>query len=140
MLKILTITNTSDFKKISLNSQKFHGPSLIILTSKFVESSSKIPNKSKITHRLKNFARFGYTVSKNVNKLATKRNFIKRRLRHIIKEIATRNSVIIKNNQNYVIIAKKQIVELDYSYIYNEIESILNKIIINHEKVKNKME
>ena len=137
MLKILTITDTRDFKKISLNSRKFHSPSLIILTT---PTPSRILQDPKFKHNRQNFARFGYTISKNVDKLATQRNFIKRRLRHIINQIAVKNSTIIKNYYDYVIIAKKQIVELDYADIYNEIESILNKIILNHEKVTNKLE
>ena len=136
MLKILTITDTRDFKKISSNSRKFHSPSLIILMTL---TPSRVLQDPKFKHNCQNFARFGYTISKNVDKLATQRNFIKRRLRHIINQIAVKNSTIIKNYYDYVIIAKKQIVELDYADIYNEIESILNKTL-NYEKITNKLE
>jgi ribonuclease P protein component len=50
---------------------------------------------------------------------------IKRRIREATKSIA---SEIAKNHHDYVIIAKKQILEVDYKKIYNDLKFCFKRI------------
>jgi ribonuclease P protein component len=60
-----------------------------------------------------------------VSKSSCERNLIKRRIREATKAIA---SEIAKNHHDYVIIAKKQILEVDYKKIYNDLKFCFKRI------------
>jgi len=67
--------------------------------------------------------RIAFVVSNKVNKLATKRNYIKRVLRNISKE-----HISLLPNIDMVIIALKEINTKTYIQIKQELDTLLNKI------------
>ena len=121
-LKILTIKKTTDFKNIKNYCKKYHSNSLILTEHK---TPSKYLFNKKIGKNLVDFCRVGTTVSKIVSKSSCDRNLVKRRIRQAIKSIAP---TIAKNHHDYVIIAKKQILEVDYKKIYNDLKLCFKKI------------
>jgi ribonuclease P protein component len=121
-LKILTIKKSVEFKNIKNYCKKFHSNSLILTESK---TSEKHLFDNKSGKNLQDFCRVGTTVSKVVSKSSCERNLIKRRIREATKSIA---SEIAKNHHDYVIIAKKQILEVDYKKIYNDLKFCFKRI------------
>jgi ribonuclease P protein component len=77
-----------------------------------------------------NFCRVGYTVSKNVSKLANQRNLIKRRLREILKA----NIKYLHKHQDYIIIARSPILKASNQIIIRDFIFALKGINNNHKK------
>ena len=136
--KILTIKKSADFKFIQKNCKKYHSQTLILLESKPPQKyltkkifKPKIPQKNLqelqviISEKPLEFCRFGITISKQIHKLSTTRNFFKRRIRNALKDGVTKYA---KLHHDYVIIAKKQILDVDYKKIYNDLKFCLKKI------------
>ncbi len=121
-LKVLTIKKSAEFKNIKNYCKKYHSNSLILTESK--TSTKHLLNKES-GKNLEDFCRVGTTVSKIVSKSACERNLIKRRIREATKSIAPK---IAKNHHDYVIIAKKQILEVDYKKIYNDLKFCFKRI------------
>lgn len=121
-LKILTIKKSAEFKNIKNDCKKYHSNSLILTESK---TPSKHLFNTEIGKNVEDFCRIGSTVSKIVSKSSCKRNLIKRRIREAVKKIAPE---IAKKNHDYVIIAKKQILEVDYKKIYNDLKFCFKRI------------
>lgn len=67
----------------------------------------------------------GYTVAKTVSKLAVKRNLAKRRLREAIRSLAPQHA---KNNFDYVVIARKEILNADFKKISTDLKFCLTRI------------
>lgn len=122
MLKILSITRSSEFQEISKKGRKFHAASLMLLcapTSEFY-----LQNKT-IGKNALDFARFGLTVSaKNVGN-AVKRNQAKRRLREAVRELFPQYA---KPHHDYIIIAKRDIVSADFAKIISDLKFCLKRI------------
>lgn len=70
-----------------------------------------------------NIPKFGITFTKHIGNAVT-RNKLKRR----IKSIIDNNKTIYRNNQNYIIIAKKQTLELTYQELEKELIYLFKKI------------
>lgn len=121
-LKILTIKKSAEFKNIKNYCKKYHGNSLILTELK---TPSKYLFNKEEGKNVEDFCRIGSTVSKIVSKSSCKRNLIKRRIREAVKKIAPE---IAKNHHDYVIIAKKQILEVDYKKIYNDLKFCFKRI------------
>ncbi len=121
-LKILTIKKSAEFKNIKNYCKKYHSNSLILTESK---TPSKHLFNKEAGKNVEDFCRIGSTVSKIVSKSSCKRNLIKRRIREAVKKIAPE---IAKNHHDYVIIAKKQILEVDYKKIYNDLKFCFKRI------------
>jgi len=115
-MKIFKIKKSADFKKIQNIAKKIHSKSFIFLYHPSIDEISK--------EKHLRFFRYGITVSKKTCKLATNRNLIKRRINNIFRELKP-----ILNSQNYdfVIIAKQQIVAVNYPELYNEFKLIFNQ-------------
>ncbi|MBQ8748848.1 MAG: ribonuclease P protein component [Clostridia bacterium] len=64
----------------------------------------------------------GVVVSNKVGK-AVKRNKVKRRIRAIVNEILPK----LKNDFNYIIVAKPEIIDLDFKKMKSEIYSVFKK-------------
>lgn len=111
-LKILTIKKPQEFKKISNQGKAFYSRNLVLLTCQNTE--------------IQNQLRVGYTVSKNVSKLATQRNLAKRRLREAFRMAHKENLLI---NQDYVLIARKNITGSNYQIIVNDLKYCLKKSV-----------
>ena len=121
-LKILTIKKSAEFKNIKNNCKKYHSNSLILTESK---TPTKHLFNKETDKNVEDFCRIGYTVSKIVSRSSCKRNLIKRRIREAVKKIAPE---VAKNHHDYIIIAKKQILELDYKKIYNDLKFCFKRI------------
>ena len=160
-LKILSIKKTSEFAQVNKLGNKFFLDNFVIIKSptppkyykqdclegfselkntaqdlsvldfnKTNQSSKKAPSflkKTKVNLAI-NFCRVGYTVSKSVSKFSYQRNFVKRRLREAFKA----NNLYLQNHCDYVIIARKNIVNSDYKKILNDLKFALKKL--NHTK------
>ena len=70
-----------------------------------------------------NIPKFGITFTKNIGNAVT-RNKLKRR----IKSIIDNNTEIYDNNYTYIIIAKKEVLNLTYRQIEQELINIFNKM------------
>ena len=121
-LKVLAIKKSAEFKNIKNYCKKYHSNSLILTEAK--TPSKHLLNKES-GKNLQDFCRVGITVSKIVSKSSCERNLIKRRIREATKSIAPK---IAKNHHDYVIIAKKQILEVDYKKIYNDLKFCFKRI------------
>jgi len=119
---ILNIKNSQDFKKLSSSRIKFICKTLIVIADKTNEKLHFNPNEGL---NAKIFCRVGYTVSKKVSKLAVKRNKTKRRLREVFRKIAHQ---YCQNNYDYVIIARPQIIECEFSAIKRDLEFCLKNL------------
>ncbi|MBP5343631.1 MAG: ribonuclease P protein component [Alphaproteobacteria bacterium] len=70
-----------------------------------------------------NVTRFGFTVSKKISKLATKRNYLRRTLREIVRH---HPSVIQDYPSNdFVLIARKEALERSYQELARDFDYIL---------------
>ncbi|MBU5668468.1 ribonuclease P protein component [Peptoniphilus sp. MSJ-1] len=69
-----------------------------------------------------NYPRCGITTTKKIGN-AVKRNFVKRRLKHIIRE----NSDKLSNGMDYVFVVKKDAPEADFKDFKNSFFSVLKR-------------
>lgn len=124
-MKVLTIKRRADFVDIQQNyDKKFVSGCLVLLCKKTKEKYTKITAK----HRVKDFVRFGYTVTKKIDKRAVTRNRIKRLLRTINAELIKNYNDLYINNYDYEFIAKKNILEYNYNGLKKEIKFSLENI------------
>ena len=77
----------------------------------------------KIPHDNENIPKFGITFTKHIGNAVT-RNKLKRR----IKSVIDNNKNIYQHNQNYIIIAKKQTLDLTYQELEKELIYLFKKI------------
>jgi len=146
-IKIFNIKKTSDFSLINKSGSKFFLKDLIIIQyqnpdPKLISHNFKNNNNRKLHDQLdqeqnltidKNSlinCRVGYTISKSVSKLSTTRNFIKRRLKSVVKN----NHKLLQSNHDYVFIARKTIVESSFAELEKNIKFALKKLIKNEQK------
>jgi len=125
---ILQIKSSRDFKEISKSSKKFFSKTSIILTKNTAQNYLFDQKKGR---NAQDFCRIGFTVSKKVSKLAVKRNKAKRRLREIARDLAPK---YCQNHQDYVIIARPQIIDSDFSVIKRDVEFCLKNLAKNFIK------
>lgn len=90
-------------------------------------------NSSKKFNDKQTFCRAGFTVSKNISKLANVRNLVKRRLREALKA----NIVYLNNYQDYIFIARKDIVESQYQELVKDMAFALQQIKKNNKNYVN---
>jgi len=121
-IKYLTIKNPKEFKLSPLNCKKSHTNSLTIIAG--ITPPIYYQNKS-VDQNLLNFCRVGITVSKQISKKSSTRNLIKRRIRGVLKHILPNYGL---DKYDYIIIAKKNIVEVSFENIYNEVKYSFKKI------------
>jgi len=122
VLKILPIKKSAEFQKIGKKGQKFYSKTLILLSLPTPQFYFQDLEKDK---KLKDFCRIGFTVAKTVSKQAVLRNKAKRRLREAFKKIAPN---LAKNLHDYVIIARKEIVDADFAKISGDLKFCLSRI------------
>ncbi len=91
-----------------------------------VYSNKKISGSRYITlftvENKRDYPRFGITVTKKVGN-AVKRNFVRRRLKHLLRE----NSHKINSGYDYVFVAKKDASESDFKDFKNSFFSVLKR-------------
>ena len=106
-----TIKKRIDFLKVSKKGKK-------IFTKGFILQKYKRNIDDKIEN---NVARIGYTITKKIGN-AVIRNKIKRRFRAIIKEILNN---YLKKNYDYIIIANKKSISMDYKELKQDLIKII---------------
>ncbi len=122
MLKILGIKKTLEFQKISKNCEKFYSHTCLLLMRKTPEIYFQNSEKNK---NLKDFCRVGFTVAKTVSKKAVARNLAKRRLRAAFNLLAPD---LAKNHFDYIVIARKEILTVNFAKISGDLKFCLSKI------------
>ncbi|MBF0266343.1 MAG: ribonuclease P protein component [Gammaproteobacteria bacterium] len=83
--------------------------------------------KNKISH-----SRLGLAISKKSLKLAVSRNYIKR----LVRETFRINSNIKQKNIDFVVLARKNIVQYDNQQLLNSLEKNFHKIIKHFDNSK----
>ena len=106
-----TIKKRIDFVKVSKKGKKN-------FTQGFILQKYKRGFSSKETQ---NTARIGFTITKKIG-CAVVRNKIKRRFRSIIKEVSNE---YLKKNYDYVIIANKKSLVMDYKELKNDVIKVI---------------
>jgi len=129
-MKILPVKKSADFKLISSKGQKFYSKTLILLTK---ETSSFYFHSPQDGKNVQDFCRVGFTVAKTVSKSAVKRNSIKRKLREAFKNLSNNT----RNHFDYIVIARKEILEVDYQKICTDLKFCLKHIHQKHNSNKN---
>jgi ribonuclease P protein component len=144
------IKDLENCKKLQILEQKNHSPNLdkdhlqnnqnSLIENKNSSKENKnssLDNSKKIKDYyqkqqffIDNFCRVGYTVSKNVSKLANQRNLIKRRLREILKA----NIKYLYKHQDYIIIARSPILKASNQIIIRDFIFAIKGINNNHKK------
>lgn len=121
-MHIFTIKSRREFVEIQNTCIKsFKTNNLILLYKKVNELELE---KSKI----KEFSKFGICVTKKIDKRAVIRNRIKRLLRESFKKIIKKNNEILINNYKYEFIAKKNILNTNFSQIYQDMFFLINQL------------
>jgi len=120
-LKILPIKKSAEFQKIGKKGEKFYSKTAILLSlptpSFYLQDLTKNKNAQ-------DFCRIGYTVAKTVSKSAVVRNRAKRRLREAFRALAP----LAKNHRDYVVIARKEIIDADFNKISADLKFCLTRI------------
>ncbi len=130
-MRILPIKNSSEFKLIGKVGKKFYCENIIVLAAShkrlFSESKQKDISKDidSASITASDYCKVGYTVSKSVSKLSTKRNLVKRRLREAFRCFALNQA---KPGYHYVVIAKHKILESDFTKIKDDLTLCLTRI------------
>lgn len=121
-MKILPLKKSSEFQKIGKKSEKFFAKTLLLLSSHTPQIYFQNLNENK---NAADFCRVGYTVAKTVSKSAVVRNRAKRRLREALKALAPLHA---KNHRDYVVIARKEIIDADFEKIFSDAKFCLTRI------------
>lgn len=103
------IKKRSDFLKIQGKGRKWVSHGLIVQTA---------PNEDGLT-------RIGFTVSKRVDKLAVKRNRIKRRLRAVAADVLPGGA---KGAQDYILVGRPQTATRPYETLCEDLRWCLKKM------------
>lgn len=134
-MKILSIKKSRDFQNIKNKGKKFACPTLILTR---IEVPEAYNFDSKKNLNAKTFSRVGYVVTKTIGNAIT-RNLVKRRLKSAIMALNSNNFIdnesnfnikknIILPNFDYVIIARKPIINKDFTEITRDLKFCFTKI------------
>ena len=96
-----------------------------LLFNEIIQKGDKLSNKYFIIYSMRKeieFNNYGIAVGKKVGN-AVIRNKIKRQIRNII----TKNYILFPNYHNYIIICKKEILNLSYKEKEDNLIELLNK-------------
>ncbi len=121
-MKIQTIKKRSEFLAIFKKNISYYSKSTLILAKETPEIY--------LEDQHKDFCRVGYTVTKKIGN-AVVRNKCKRRYREIFRELAPK---LAQNNFDYSFLARKEILNKDFSKIKADVEFCLKGI---KRKIKN---
>lgn len=120
-MKIETIKKRSRFLEISKDNFSYYSKNVVVLAAK----SKDINSSNEVA-----FCRVGYTVTKKIGN-AVIRNKCRRRFREIFRSVAPN---LAQNNFEYVILARKEILNSDFKKIKSDIEFCLKGISYNIKK------
>ena len=108
----------------------------VLIASDMAKKTSAISSKKNPSKKFNDkqiFCRAGFTVSKNISKLANVRNLVKRRLKEALKA----NIVYLNNYQDYIFIARKDIVQSKYQELVKDMAFALQQIKKNNKNYVN---
>lgn len=108
----------------------------VLIASDMAKKTSAISSKKNPSKKFNDkqiFCRAGFTVSKNISKLANVRNLVKRRLKEALKA----NIVYLNNYQDYIFIARKDIVQSQYQELVKDMAFALQQIKKNNKNYVN---
>jgi len=143
-MKILSIKKSRDFQNIKNRGKKFVCPTLI-LTRIEVSQAYNFDTKNNLNAKI--FSRIGYVITKTIGN-AVVRNLVKRRLKSAITALNNHNFTdkepeskakkdVILPNFDYVIIARKPIINKDFTEITRDLKFCFTKISKITESSKN---
>ena len=143
-MKILSIKKSRDFQNIKNKGKKFACPTLILTRIEVAQAYNFDPKKNLNS---KIFSRIGYVITKTIGN-AVARNLVKRRLKSAIIALNSHNFTdkafdsktkkdIILPNFDYVIIARKPIINKDFTEITRDLKFCFTKISKITESFKN---
>ena len=113
MIKVIkTIKKRSEFLSIAKQNISYYSKTTLILARKNLEIEN-------------NITRVGYTVTKKIGN-AVIRNKCKRKYRHIFRELPQNLTL---NNCDYIVIARREILNSDFQKIKSDIEFCLKGIL-----------
>jgi ribonuclease P protein component len=105
--------------------KKSHEFSSVFKTGKYLKLSSLVVQYKRKPFKGANYSsRYGIVISKKVGN-AVQRNFIKRRIRALLKNI---NFSFEKNSFDYVFVARKNLINIKFNALYIELCDALKKI------------
>ena len=145
---ILTAPTPNNYIKNNLVTQDNSDLSILSCEEKIKKiSQNPLLNNEKITANIDekskkqsvkklffidDFCRAGFTVSKNVSKLANRRNLIKRHLR----EALWANAKYLNKQQDYIIIARNNILQAQYQHIIRDLGFALKRLNNDFKYIK----
>lgn len=116
---LVSLKSSKEFNLANKYGIKKYGKYCLIIQTK---------NFNEITTDNPNICFFGMKVSKKLSKKAVIRNKIKRRIRHIMRDIA-KNPNIDLSCQALIIIPKKDFYNIEFQKIKNDFEMLLSNNI-----------
>lgn len=119
--KVLRVKKSKEFQIIGKKGQKFYSKTVLLLSHPTSQTYFNDVAKGQNAER---FFRAGYTVSKKIGN-AVARNYAKRRLREAFREISR---TYAKNHHDYIMIARKEIVDADLKKIISDLKFCLKRI------------
>lgn len=130
-------SSQSDLKSDQQNlSAKTNLKEDVLVASDAGKKTSAIFSKKKSSKKFNDkqiFCRAGFTVSKNISKLANVRNLVKRRLKEALKV----NIIYLNNYQDYIFIARKDILQSQYQELVKDMAFALQQIKKNNKNYVN---
>ena len=137
-MKVFGIKKSREFQEISKQNIKYHAKTLLILsapTPDFYLHDPKLPGQKSPRQKITEFCRFGQTVSKKIGN-AVVRNKVKRRIRAAMLDLSrdildktNQKTGYLLNNQDYIIIAKKEIKDASYVDIISDLKFCFKGIV-----------
>ena len=113
-MKIQTLKKRKDFVLSNKFSKKQH-------SNNFILQKYKNPREDDL------YLRFGFTATKRIGN-AVSRNRAKRRMRSLVTFFCKNNDMSFENGNNYVLIAKVNLVKASFESLKNEMQNCLNKL------------
>ena len=113
-MKIQTLKKRKDFVLSNKFSKKQHSNNFIL-------------QKYKNSREDNLYLRFGFTATKRIGN-AVNRNRAKRRMRSLVTFFCKNNDMSFENGNNYVLIAKVNLVKASFESLKNEMQNCLNKL------------
>ena len=113
-MKIQTLKKRKDFVLSNKFSKKQHCNNFIIQKNKNLKEDDLS-------------LRFGFTATKRIGNSVT-RNRAKRRMRSLVSFFCKNKDISFNNGNNYVLIAKVNLVKTPFESLKNEMQNCLNKL------------
>ncbi|MDR2778456.1 MAG: ribonuclease P protein component [Rickettsiales bacterium] len=130
-MKIVAIRSRRDFLRVQNRPDvKVRNRSMILL------GKTANPGKSEaggsVDHRTS--VRFGFVITKKIDRRATVRNKLRRRIRAILETISLNNCNLYSNYVDYVIVVIENFSSINYSDLFRGVEKLFSEFKIKYDK------